>query len=47
MHVESDLILRLLQIVTGNGYLGGGHPVGFVNPNQLCERLRNLRAAGE
>jgi hypothetical protein len=46
VHFEGGLIFDLLQVVTGNGKLGGGNSIGIANANQLGQRLRNRGAAG-
>ena len=47
MHLERDLVLRLLQIVAGNNYFGGCNPVGLTNSDQLGQWLGNAGAAGQ
>ncbi len=37
--VESDLVLRLLQVVARSRYFGGRDPVGCMNPDQLRQGL--------
>src|SRR5262249_42528904 len=47
VHIESNLVLRFLQIVTRGSYLSRSDPVGLMNPDQLCQWLRKLCSAGE
>src|ERR1700693_3136441 len=46
MYLKGDLVLCLLHVVAGNSYISGRDPIRLMNPDQLCEWLRNHGTAG-